>query len=212
MSLSYGYYNRGVTELSLAGAQVDVAVGKLDARAQFVNSSPANRRSIFDSEQYGNWAGGVGYTVVQGLRFGVSAFRGPYLDRRFPFYFPGEADPHRLPGTGYGLEAQWGHGPWNVYGELQRFQMTYKVIPVFNENTGYAEIRRVLNPRWFVAARVSYRRTNVTPALEVYETSVAFRPNRYQLIKVGYEALQGSPGNVLALQLVTSLPSISFAR
>jgi hypothetical protein len=210
--LSYGYYNRGVTALSLAGAQVDVTAGKLDARAQFVNSSPANRRSIFDSEQYGNWAGGVGYTIVQGLRVGISAFRGPYLDRHSEFYFPGEADPHRLPGTGYGLEAQWGHGPWSAYGELQRFQLAYKIIPVFNQNTGYAEIRRVLNPRWFVAARVSYRRSNETPPLEAYETSVAFRPNRFQLIKVGYEALRGSPGNVLALQFVTTLPSVSIAR
>lgn len=210
--LSYGYYSRGVTGLSLAGAQVDVTAGKLDARAQFVNSSPANRRSLFGREQYGNWAGGVGYTIVQGVRVGAPVFRGPYLDHHAEFYFPGEADPHRLPGTGYGLEVQWGHGPWNVYGELQRFQMTYRAIPDFNENTGYAEVRRVLNPRWFVAERISYLRTNVTPALQVFETSVAFRPNRYQLIKVGYQALHGSPGNVLALQLVTSIPSVSINR
>jgi hypothetical protein len=210
--LSYGYYDRVVTALSLPGAQIDVTAGKFDGRAQFVNSSPANRRSIFDNQQYGNWAGGIGYTIVQGLRLGVTAFRGPYLDRQFEFYFPGEADPHRLPATGYGLEAQWGHGPWAAYGELQRFQLTYTLIPDFNENTGYAELRRVLSPRWYAAVRVSYRRTNVTPTLEVYETAVGFRPNRYQLIKVGYQALQGAPGNVLALQLVTSIPSISIAR
>jgi hypothetical protein len=215
--LSYGYYGRGVSVLSLAGAQVDVTTGKLDARAQFVNSSPANRRSIFDSEQYGNWAGGVGYTILPGFRVGVSAFRGPYLDRHFEFYFPGEVDPHLRPGTGYDVEVQWGHGPWSAYGELQRFQLTYSVIPTFNEHTGYGELRRVISPRWFVAARVSYLRNNAGPGLQVYETTVAFRPNRFQILKAGYEAFQGpaihgATNNVLALQLVSSIPSLALTR
>ena len=68
-------------------------------------------------------------------------------------YFPGEAPPHDLPATAYGLDVQWGHGPWNVYGELSHFQMTYKTIPDFNMHTGYAEARRVLTPRWYAAAR-----------------------------------------------------------
>ena len=56
---AYGYYYQPVTFLGLVGAQVDATAGKLDARAQFVNSSPANRRTIFESDQRGNWAGGV---------------------------------------------------------------------------------------------------------------------------------------------------------
>src|SRR5579863_6364902 len=56
---AYGYYYNPVTFVGLVGAQVDATAGKFDARAQFVNSSPANRRSIFDSDQYGNWAGGA---------------------------------------------------------------------------------------------------------------------------------------------------------
>ncbi len=55
---AYGYYYNPVTFLGLVGAQMDATAGKFDARAQFVNSSPANRRSIFESDQYGNWAGG----------------------------------------------------------------------------------------------------------------------------------------------------------
>jgi len=83
-------------------------------------SYPANRRSIFDNGQYGDRAGGVGYTITQGLRLGVSAYRGPYLDYEFPYYFPGEANPHVLPATAIGVDGQWGRGPWNVYGEWQR--------------------------------------------------------------------------------------------
>jgi hypothetical protein len=217
MPLSYGYYGSGVTVLGLAGAQVDATLGKLDTRAQFVNSSPANRRSIFDHDQYGAWAGGAGYTLTQGFRVGVSAYRGPYLDRQSPFYFPGEARPRDLPGSGYGLEAQWARGHWNAYGELQKFQFAYRAIPTFNENTGYAELRRVLGPRWYVAARIGYLRSNAAPALNVYESAVGFRPNRYQLFKVGYEIqrgpyVRGSLDNILAFQFVTAFRPVSIAR
>jgi hypothetical protein len=128
LPLSYGYYS-GTTVLGLAGVQADASIRKLDFRAQFVNSSPANRRSIFDHDQYGNWAGGIGYTIAQGFRVGASTYRGPYLDRHFPFYFPGEAKPSDLDATAVGVDVSWGRGPWNVYGEWQHFQMNYKLIP-----------------------------------------------------------------------------------
>lgn len=107
----YGYYTGGVSIAGLAGAQVDGTIGPFDMRAQLTNSSPANPRSVFDKDQYANWAGGVGYTIRQGFRVGVSAYRGPYLDRNYPYYFPGEAPPRELPATGYGLDVQWGRGP-----------------------------------------------------------------------------------------------------
>jgi hypothetical protein len=214
---AYGYYYKPVTTMGLMGAQVDATLGGLDFRAQFVNSSPANRRSIFDREQYGSWAGGAGYTILQGFRVGVSAFRGSYLDRHYPFYFPGEKRPRGLPGSGYGIDVSWGHGPWNVNGELQRFQMIYRAIPDFNEHTGYAEVRRVLSPRWYVAERAEYVRANAFPGYQTYETAVGFRPDTRQLIKVGYQiqqgpAIRGSLANVAEVQVVTTLPSFSVTR
>src|SRR5579862_560936 len=74
MPVTYGYYTP-VSLLGLAGVQADVAVGSWDARAQLVNSSPANPRSIFAHDQYANWAGGFGYTIRQGFRIGTSAYR-----------------------------------------------------------------------------------------------------------------------------------------
>lgn len=112
---AYGYYYKPVTFQGLVGTQVDSTAGKLDARAQFVNSSPANRRSIFENDQYGNWAGGLGYTIRQGFRVGGSAYYGPYLDRQYRFFFPGEANPRDLPGSGYGLDVEWGSGHWNAW-------------------------------------------------------------------------------------------------
>jgi hypothetical protein len=217
MPAAYGYYYRPVTTVGLMGAQVDATLGGADFRAQFVNSSPLNPRSIFDREQYGSWAGGAGYTIRQGFRVGVSALRGPYLDRHYPFFFPGESRPRSLPGSAYGIDVAWGHGPWNIYGELQKFQMTYKAIPDFNEHTGYAELRRVLAPRWYVAERAEYVRANAFPGYQTFETAIGYRPNVHQLVKVGYQIQQGSAirgtlANVAEIQVVSTLPSFSLAR
>jgi hypothetical protein len=214
---AYGYYYKPVTFQGLMGAQVDATAGKLDARAQFVNSSPANRRSIFDHDQYGNWAGGLGYTIRQGLRVGGSAYYGPYLDRQYPFFFPGEANPRDLPGTGVGLDVEWGWGHWNAWGELQRFQMDYRVIPTFTQHMGYAEARRILNPRWYAAARIGYQRFSAAPGSQTYEFATGFRPNTHQLIKFGYTIQQGlnypsTQGNIAAIEFVTSFRAISLAR
>ena len=215
--LAYGYYESGITTLGLAGAQADVTLGKADFRAQFVNSSPANRRSLFDRDQYGNWAGGAGYTIRQGLRVGASAYRGPYLDRGDKFYFPGEAPPRDLPATAVGVDAQWGWRHLNVSGEWQHFEFTYHKIPTYKEQTGYVEARQVLHPRWYLASRLGYIRASAGKPRQVYELVAGFRPNRHQLVKLGYEiqqgpAIQGAHRNVLAVQLVTTLHAISIAH
>jgi hypothetical protein len=212
----YGYYG-GVSPLGLAGVQTDATLGKADFRAQFVNSSAVNRRSIFDHDQYGNWAGGAGYTIVQGFRVGASVFRGPYLDRQFPFYFPGEAKPSELPATGVGVDVSWAHGPWNVYGEWQRLQMDYRLIPTFSEHAAYGEIRRVLHPRWYVAARLGYIRPSAGTGYQSYETAIGYRPNAHQLVKLDYEveqgpAVRGALDNTLAIQIVTTFRALSLTH
>jgi hypothetical protein len=214
---AYGYYYKPVTFLGLVGTQVDATAGKFDARAQFVNSSPANRRNIFENDQYGNWAGGAGYTIRQGLRVGGSAYYGPYLDRKYPYFFPGEANPKVLPASGVGVDVEWGWGHWNAWGEWQRFQMDYRAIPNFTQHMAYAEVRRTLNPRWYAAVRVGYERFSAAPGMQTYEFASGFRPNRYQLIKLGYTVQQGAEysatqGNIAAIEFVTSFRAISLAK
>jgi hypothetical protein len=215
--MSYGYYQKGVSTASLAGAEVDSSVGKLDLRAQFTNSSPANPRSILDHDQYGNWAGGAGYTIRQGLRVGVSVYHGPYLDRQYPFYRPGEAEPSQLPATGLGADLEWGRGRWNVNAEWQKFQMDYQVRPTFLEQTAYGEVRMVLRPRWYLATRLGFMRANVFPGWQSYEAAVGFRPGTHELVKVEYEieqgpAIHGTQKNTLAIQFVTTLRPLSISR
>ena len=212
----YGYYGNGVAVEGLAGAQVDGTIGPFDMRAQFTNSSPVNPRSVFDCDQYANWTGGAGYTIRQGFRVGVSAYRGPYLDRQYEFYFPGEARPRDLPSTGYGLDVQWGHGPWNLYGELSHFQMTYKAIPTFNMHTGYAEVRRSLTPRWYAAGRFGYVRPIGYTGTESYEAAVGFRATPHQVLKLGYTTKHYTPADeqvehIVMIQFVTSFKAFGFA-
>ena len=97
----------------------------------------------------------------QGLRVGASAYRGPYLDRQYAYFFPGESDPIDLPATAVGVDVEWGHGPWNVNGEWQRFQMDYHAIPTFINEVGYGEARLTVRPRWYVATRLTSIRPSV---------------------------------------------------
>ena len=187
LPMEYGYCYTPVSNLSVAGAQIDATRGKWDGRLQFANSSPANPRSLFQHDQYGNWAGGAGYTIHQGFRIGVSAYYGPYLDRQYAYFFPGETNPSTLPAQGLGLDVSWARGHWIVQGELQHFVLPYKAIPTFREQAGHVELKRTLSPRWYIATRDGYTSGNESGQAQCLETAAAFRPNRFQLIKFDYE-------------------------
>jgi hypothetical protein len=210
MPPQYGYYYAPVSTSELPGAQIDATRGKWDARLQFANSSPANPRSLFAHDQYGNWAGGAGYTIRQGFRVGVDAYRGPYLDRQYAYFLPGEKNPSTLPATGLGLDAGWAHGHTSVQVEEDRFVMPYTVIPTLRESAGYVELRQVLTPRWYLAFRPGYTAANEGGDVRCWEMAAGFRPNRFQLIKIDYEIEHytvGAPANqsTLAVQWVTTL-------
>jgi hypothetical protein len=208
--IEYGYYYAPVSILGVAGAQVDVTRGKLDTRLQFANSSPANPRSIFAGDQYGNWAGGVGYTIRQGLHVGASAYRGPYLTRDNEYFPSGGVNPNSLPATAFGIDGNWAHGHSSVQGEVQKFVMPYSVNPTFRETAGYGEFKQVLSPRWYIAMRDGYSSTNLSGNQQILETAAGFRPNRLELIKISYEYEHYSTGsdrndNALAIQFITTL-------
>jgi hypothetical protein len=210
LPIEYGYYYAPVSILGVAGIEADATRGKVDARAQFANSSPANPRSLFARDQYGNWAGGAGYTIRQGFRVGVSAYRGPYLDRKYQYFFPGEANPNTLSANALGIDVNWAHGHTSAQGEVQRFVMPYKAIPTFRESAGYGELKQVLNPRWYIAVRDSFSSANASGNQQTLETAVGFRPDRLQLIKISYEYEHYSTGtprndNTLAIQFITTL-------
>lgn len=214
---AYGYYYAPVSFLGLASAQIDASRGKFDGRVQFANSSPANPRSVLAKDQYGNWAGGAGYTIRQGFRIGVSGYRGPYLDRQYAYFFPGEANPSKLPAHGLGIDANWSHRHTWAFAELQKFVMPYTLFPNFRESTGYGEVRQDISPRWFVAGRYGYSCNSVAAKLHSVETGVAFRPDHFQLIKLAYEeqryqGREDTPNHILGIQFITSLHRTLVSR
>ena len=214
---SYGYGGGGLTLGGLPSAQLEMTYRRLDGRVQFANSSPANPRSLLDSDQYGVWIGGMGYTIKQGLRVGVNGYRGPYLSRDHRFYFRGEAPPRTLQGTAGGVEVQWAQGPWSASGEWQRFRFDYRVIPAYTSSVVYGEVKRVLNPRLFVATRISRAETSFIRDLRILEFAAGYRPNRHQILKLGYMAewtprgFVAPPGRFQA-QLVTQFTGLSLAK
>jgi hypothetical protein len=216
LPIAYSYYYSPVSVGGIFGAQIDATCRKWDARAQFANSSPANPRSILAHDQYGNYAAGFGYTIRQGFRVGVSGYRGPYLSRDYDYFFRGEANPSKLPARALGVDANWAHGHTSVQAELQKFVLPYTVVPTFREKAGYAEFKQVLSPRWYVAGRHGWSRVRVSSATQVIETAIGFRPDRFQLIKVGYEIEHNGTGtkqndNRLGIQLITTFHK-SFDR
>src|SRR5262249_29589321 len=150
-----------------------------DGRVQFANSSPANPRSLTALDQYGNWIGGAGYTIRQGLRAGFSAYQGPYLYRGYAFFRPSEANPNTLPAHAIGADLQFSRGHWYTQGEIQRFVLPYKVMPTVVIDAGYFEARRVLTARWYVAERVGYENSSFG-GTQSFEFAAGFRPGRNQ--------------------------------
>jgi hypothetical protein len=212
----------------LPGAEIDISLARIDARLQVTNSSPVNPHGLTSSNQFAQWTAGAGYTFGSGLHVGASGFRGPYLDRVVEPFLPSGKITDFL-ATGSGVDAQWARGWWSLAGEWQRF--TYG-MPGFHESpseqAAYAELKRIVTPRVYLAARITALRF---PAVEdnsgasidhaaipqrVYEFGFGFRPNNHQLLKASYKRVALSTAheerdNVVALQLVTSLTALTRA-
>ncbi|MGH9405679.1 MAG: hypothetical protein ACRD3D_07590 [Terriglobia bacterium] len=223
------YGNALVTLYGLPGAEADASWHRVDARFQLTNSSPANPQPLFASGEHAQWTAGAGYTIRQGFRVGMSAYRGPWLGSSLGYSWGPGASFADFPATGLGIDARWARGHWSANGEWDRFQFdvpNYTTQPV--ASFAYAEVKRIISPRWYAAFRANSQWNGHTawpgwrspgpflPNQQAYELAVGFRLNRLQLLKVGYEAMavHGGPvvhNNVFGVQLVTSINSLSKA-
>jgi hypothetical protein len=209
----YGYDFGGVSTLGLAGIEALVTRGKWDARAQLTNSSPANPRSLFGRDQYANRAAGMGYSFRQGLRAGISAYGGPYLDRHYP-NFNGAAPPGNLPANALGADVEWARGHLNMTGEWQYFRLPFPGIAPVLQTAAYTDARLVLHPRWYVAARAGFRHTGRNDGEETYEFTAGFRPGVSQLIKAGLMFEHSQTGELVptfGVQFIATIHPFSAA-
>ena len=193
------------TPVSLYGipaVEADVSAGRFDARAQLSGGSPSYPEGWSGVREYRQWAAGAGVTIRQGFRLGASAFRGPYLDADAV-----PTSPRNFPATGIGADLQYATGRWSVNAEWQQFRFDLPGWPV-TFSSAYAEAKRIVTPRFYVAARVE--RLKVMPQLTGIETTMGVWLGRHQLLKGGYEWSEGSPRhNTLGLQFVYSFQVIN---
>ncbi len=218
-----------VSLYGLPGAEMDVSWHSWDGRFQLTNSSPSNPQGLNSDSQHAQWTAGGGYTLWQGFHVGISAFQGPFLERNLAELLPAGKTVRDYPARAIGADAQWARGRLSANFEWFRAAFPYPrlLTPVTVQST-YGELKAILHPRWYAAARASWQVHNhvrdskgrsplpFQPNLQAYEVAVGFRPNRWQLLKVGYEWLHetdesGTQYNVLGLQLVTSLDALSKA-
>ena len=219
-----------VTLYGLPGSEVDLTLGRMDARVQVTNSSPANPKSLTARSQHPQLALGAGITIAHGLRVGASGFHGPWLEDDLDRDLPAGARARRSPASAIGIDAQWARQRFSMNAEWQ--QMVFRYPYYFRKNPapsfGYSEIKMILTPRLYGAVRAGFERQNQVQDLERlgrdnylpnkqgYELAIGYRPNRHQLIKIGYLWVKSRPKlapseSVLGFQLVTSLPGLSKA-
>jgi hypothetical protein len=210
---SYGYDEKPVSLDGLPALEVNVSHHRIDTRFQLSNSSPVNPQTLRSHNQHAQWTAGAGYTTRQGLRIGVSAFRGlcalcenPLLEE--------EQDPGDFSATGVGSDLQWARGRWSINAEWQRFHFKAPGNSAAVGTYGYAEAKLIVTARLYAAVRVGYQKHNTLPNRQNYEAVIGYRPNRLQLLKVGYlwvcgPGIEGTGDNVLGVQYVTSIHSLS---
>ncbi len=228
------YGQTPVTLDGLPSLEADLSIDRIDARFQVANSSPANPQPLTSRNQFAQWTAGGGYTAAGGLHVGASGFRGPYLDRALLSYLPAGVPLRSFLASGAGLDAEWARGPWAVEGEWQRFRFD---LPAFiappSEMAGYAQVKRIISPRVFIAMRAAALRfgpvrdtsggsaNRFASPQEIYEIGGGYRLNRAQLLKFGVTWVHGDSWSAgdwfwpaanncrLEAQLVTNFTAVS---
>ena len=224
--------NYGLTPVTIYGlpaTELDLTWSHLDTRFQFTTSNPYNPRDFFQSGQHPQWTAGAGYTIRQGFRVGVSAYRGPWLVGSVSSLLPAGVSASNFPSSALGFDVQWAHGRWSAAGEWDRFVFDFPGLSNAPTLTfGYVEAKIIIHPRWYAAARLNYQTDNhaifggvespttVFPNRQYYEAAIGFRPDHFQLLKVGYEWTYIQNGgtnhdNVFGVQFVSTFNGLSHA-
>ena len=139
------------------GVQASGASGPFDYRAAVVSLPVQHEGYTPEPTPTPRPAIGAGFTPAIGARIGVSATRGPYLNRGLaPTLLAGRSWRAYSEGI-YAADAQLSRGYLELHGELAR--STYEVpdgeagIKTVRGLTYYAEAKYTLTPRFFAAGR-----------------------------------------------------------
>jgi hypothetical protein len=218
-----------VTLYGLPGVELSASWHRMDVRFQLTNSSPSNPQSLQSHSQHAQFTTGVGFTIQQGFRVGISGFDGPFLENDVLYRLSSDTTVRDFPARGMGAEIQWGSGRWSANAEWHRVAFHYPRFTVPpSVSAGYVEIKSILTPRFYAAVRgggqefgrvldiAGNTANHFLPNRQSYEAALGFHVNHLQTVKVGYEWLKtngksGTRNNVFGVQLVTSVNSLSKA-
>jgi hypothetical protein len=157
--------------------------GMFDYRAALVSLPPTHRDYVPDPDAAMRPTLGLGITPVVGLRVGVNATRGPYLNR--------DLTASQLNGRGWksydqrvlATDAQYGVSHFDLRGE---YALTDFAVPRNGRiagQAGYVELRSTLSPRLFAAVRGEY---NEYPFIRPFnDSSWTARGTEFRSIEVG---------------------------
>ncbi len=218
-----------VTLYGLPGVQAEISSGRVDARLQLTSGSPMNPQGFTAGSQYLNWTAGGGYTIHQGLRIGVSGFRGPYLDPVVASLLPSGTTVRNFPASGIGADMQWARGRFSVNSELHRFRFDQpNFVDSPTVTSGYVEMKTVITPRLYVAGRGAFlyaghvtdhagvSTDQFAPYIRSYELAAGVWITHNQLLKGGYEWLRnegqiGHRTDVFGVEYVVQIHSLAWA-
>jgi len=218
-----------VTLYGLPGFEVEAAAKHYDLRTQITMRSPST--SSHWTTRFSNLTStlGAGFKFRPGLRIGVSGFRGPYLDQSVASALPSGADIRGYTAHGVGVDGQWAQGRFSARAEWQHFQFgapNFATPP--SASFGYGELKTVLTPRFYVAARGGALSTgsvtdaygatagSFAPSLTSLELGGGVWLSRQMLFKASYGWLHtdgqtNNRNNVFGVQLVATIPSLNWA-
>ncbi|WP_128912191.1 hypothetical protein [Granulicella sibirica] len=97
-----------------------------------------------------------------------------------------------------------------------RLVVVHQTEPTVREQARYVEAKRVLSPRWYVAARAGYTHVRPDDTDWNFEVVAGLRPNRLQIIKSGHELYREGGDDVeydhkVTAQLVSTIKLFSHA-
>ncbi len=160
-----------------------------------------SRPRVADDNDALQLAGRIGWRPAFGLRLGLSAARGRYVDDLLYEQSPSVRLPPDGTQTALGLDLEWAGGPWLVRAEAltSSWEVPAPLEPGLDvrASTAFVEARRALGPRLYAAGRLerlSFSRVTGTdgsfdwdaPVTRV-EAGLGWKPARHALVKLAYQ-------------------------
>ena len=182
------------------GAMVGGERGKVDYRAAVLSLPLTHKGYVPDPDHAAHPLVGLGITPIVGMRLGVAATSGPYLNKDITASQLNNRDWKSYHQRVIAADAQYGVGHFDMRAEFAISDFEVPRNGRIDGPAGDLEVRATLTPRWFVAARGEFNRypfiLPVSPTtwvsrrteLRAFEGGFGFRFDANTLFKATFSA------------------------